>query len=99
MADNQEKNLNDTYEKIVFESDEGREEFFILEQTMLGGINYIAVTDDLDSDDGEFLILKEIPSEEDDLVSYEIVEDENELSSVIKIFDELIEDFDLDLEV
>ena len=44
--------------------------------------------------DGTVLIMKEI-SLEDDYVSYEIVEDEEELEIISKIFNELIEDFDL----
>ena len=46
-------------EKIVFETEDGVEEFYVLEQTMLGGINYILVTDDMESEEGSFLILKE----------------------------------------
>ena len=52
--------MNNEYEKIVFNTEDGDEEFFIIEQTMLGGVNYILVTDDLDGEDGDFLILKEI---------------------------------------
>ena len=51
--------MDNNYTKIVFESEDGNEEFYVLEQTMLGGINYLLVTDDVDSDEGEFLILKE----------------------------------------
>ena len=40
------------------------------------------------------MIMKEISLEED-YVSYEIVEDEEELEIISKIFNELIEDFDL----
>lgn len=82
--------------KIIFESEDGEVEFYILEQTMLGGINYILVTDDMDSEEGSFLVLKESGSE-DDFASYDIVEDENELNAVIKIFDELLEDIDLEV--
>ncbi len=84
-------------EKIVFETEDGVEEFYVLEQTMLAGINYILVTDDMDSEEGGFLILKESASSEDDFASYEILEDENELNAVIKIFDELLEDIDLEV--
>ena len=45
-------------------------------------------------EDGTVLIMKEISLEED-YVSYEIVEDEEELEIISKIFNELIEDFDL----
>lgn len=84
-------------EKIAFETEDGVEEFYVLEQTMLGGINYILVTDDMESEEGSFLILKEGSDSEDDFASYEILEDENELKAVIKIFDELLDDFDLEV--
>lgn len=93
--DNKEKN-EITSEKIVFESEDGDVEFFVLEQTMLGGVNYILVTDDLESEEGSFLILKE-ESGEGDFVSYDILEDEKELNAVIPIFDELLDDFDLEV--
>lgn len=84
------------YDKIVFESEDGDEEFYILEQTMLSGVNYLLVTDDIDSEEGSFLVLKEEKGDEE-FVSYDIVEDEKELKAVISIFDELLEDFDLEV--
>lgn len=84
-------------DKIVFETEDGKEEFYVLEQTMLGGINYILVTDDVDSDEGDFLILKEVKSSEEDFASYEIPEDESEIRSVVSIFNELLEDIDLEV--
>lgn len=84
------------YDKIVFESEDGDEEFYILEQTMLSGVNYLLVTDDIDSEEGSFLILKEEKGDEE-FVSYDIVENEKELKAVISIFDELLEDFDLEV--
>ena len=64
---------------------------------MRAAINYILVTDDVDSDEGDFLILKEIKSSEEDFASYEIPEDENEIRSVVSIFNELLEDIDLEV--
>lgn len=87
----------DNNEKIIFETEEGTEEFYVLEQTMLGGINYILVTDDVESEEGDFLILKEIKSSEEDFTSYEIPEDDNEIRSVVSIFNELLEDIDLEV--
>ena len=84
-------------QKIVFGTEEGKEEFFVLEQTMLGGINYILVTDDLESEEGSFLILKEESVSEDELVSYCVIEDEQELKSVVAIFNELLDDLDLEV--
>lgn len=65
----------------------------VLEQTTLAGTNYLLVADSVE-EDGTVLIMKEISLEED-YVSYEIVEDEEELEIISKIFNELIEDFDL----
>lgn len=88
--------MNDKQASIMFDTDDGQVEFFVLEQTMLGGINYILVTED--SDEGTFLILKENSDLSDgELASYEIVEDDNELEAVIKVFDQLLEDFDLEV--
>ncbi len=84
--------------KILFETEDGdKAEFSVLEQTTLGGINYLLVADDAD-EEGAFLVLKEdndINSNE--MVTFNIVEDERELEAVVKIFDELLEDVDLEV--
>ncbi len=84
-------------ESIIFETDEGEVEFYVLEQTTLGGKNYILVTDDVESEEGTFLILKDVSGSEEEVASYEIVEEKDELESVAKIFNELIDDFDLEV--
>ena len=69
-------------EKIGFCPDGGEKvEFYVLEQTRLGGCDYILVTDSMDSEEeeGEALILKDISAPEDKEAIYEIVEDEREL--------------------
>lgn len=86
--------MKDKESSILFLDDQGQEiEFMVLEQTTLAGTNYLLVADSVE-EDGTVLIMKEI-SLEDDYVSYEIVEDEEELEIISKIFNELIEDFDL----
>ena len=86
--------MKDKESRILFLDDQGREiEFMVLEQTTLAGTNYLLVADSVE-EDGTVLIMKEISLEED-YVSYEIVEDEDELEIISKIFNELIEDFDL----
>ena len=86
--------MKDKESRILFLDDQGQEiEFLVLEQTTLAGTNYLLVADSV-GEDGTVLIMKEI-SLEDDYVSYEIVEDEEELEIISKIFNELIEDFDL----
>ncbi len=65
-------------------------ELFIVEQTMLGGINYYLCTDS-EEDEAEAYILKEVGNEGDSL-TFEFVDDENILRSVGTVFDELLED-------
>ncbi len=82
-------------EKIVFSPDgESQVAFYVLEQTRLGGINYILVTDALDGD-GEALILKDLSEESSEEAIYEIVEDDAELEAVATVFENLLEDIDL----
>lgn len=86
-------------EKIEFCPDGGEKvEFYVLEQTRLGGCDYILVTDSMDSEEeeGEALILKDISAPEDKEAIYEIVEDERELDAVAEIFSDMLEDIDLE---
>ena len=84
-------------EKIRFTSDELQEEteFFVLEQTKLNGVSYILVTDS-EEDDAECLILKDTSAEEEKVSIYEIVEDEKELSAILKVCEELLEDIEIE---
>ncbi len=85
-------------EKIQFTFDETNEavEFFVLEQTMINGTGYILVTDS-EEDDAECLILKDTSAKEDSDSVYEIVEDDTELIAVSKVFEELLEDVDIEM--
>ena len=70
-------------------------EFYVLEQTMLGGIQYLLVTD-VQEGDGEALILKEVSAESGQEESvYEIVDDDAELSAVADVFESLLDDIEL----
>ena len=84
-------------EKIKFVSDDAAEEieFFVLEQTKINGTSYILVTDSED-DDAECLILKDISKADNAESTYVIVEDDNELIAVSKVFEELLEDVDIE---
>ena len=79
-------------EKITFRP-EGEEEvlFYVLEQTRIGGHNYILVTD-VEDGDGEALILKDLSKPEDTESVYEIVSNEDELDAVAGVFEDLLED-------
>ena len=79
-------------EKITFTADDGETaEFFVLEQTTVGGINYILVTDS-EEGDGEALILKDLSTPDAEDADYEIVSDDEELKSISGVFENLLED-------
>ena len=83
-------------EKIKFVSDEMQEiEFFVLEQTKVNGISYILVTDSED-DDAECWIMRDISTEGSTEGVYDFVEDEEELYAISKVFEELLEDIDIE---
>ena len=71
-------------EKIIFhvpDSDETAE-FYVIEQTRMNGVNYILVTEDQSS-------------ESDPEANYEMVESEEELEYMMKIFTSMLEDVDI----
>lgn len=80
-------------EKIRFVPEEGLEpvDFYVLEQTRLGGVNYLLVTDKEDGD-ADALILKDISKEGDLEGVYEIVSEDRELAAVAEIFEDILED-------
>lgn len=84
-------------ERITFISDETKEqaEFFVLEQTRVNGNSYILVTDSED-DDAQCLILRDTAKEESSESIYEIVSDEVELTAISKVFEELLEDVEIE---
>ena len=82
---------------ITLTADDGSEEaFFVLEKADIAGVSYLLVTDSVENEDADALILKE--TEEDDMITYEVLEDENELKIISKYFEELLEDVELRLE-
>ncbi|MEZ3505621.1 MAG: DUF1292 domain-containing protein [Lachnospiraceae bacterium] len=82
-------------EKIVF-TPEGEEpvQFYILEQTRLGGVDYILVTDS-EEGDGEAFILRDMSALEDTEALYEIVTEDKELNAVAAVFEDMLEDVEL----
>ena len=84
-------------EKIKFMSEEMQEEvdFFVLEQTKVNGISYILVAESED-DDAECLILKDTSEENAPESVYEIVDDDVELTAIAKVFEELLEDVEIE---
>lgn len=86
--------------KVVFTTDNNEQvEFYVLEQTKLNGFTYLLVTDAEDEDEeGTAYILKDLSTEDDDAALYDIVEDEKELDLIAKIFEELLDDVELETE-
>lgn len=79
-------------EKITFfpEGDDPVE-FYVLEQTRIGGINYILVTD-FEDGDGEALILKDLSKDGEEESVYAIVSDDEELDAVASVFENMLDD-------
>ena len=84
-------------EKITFIPDDQGDavEFYVLEETRIGGIDYILVTDS-EEGDAECLILKDLSEAEDADAIYAIVEDETELDSVFRVFEQMLDDVDIE---
>ena len=84
--------------KIILETEEGEQvDFNVLEETRINGMNYLLVTDTED-EDGECYILKDRSKAEETDALYEFVEDDDEIDYLFKIFTELIDDMDVELE-
>lgn len=79
-------------EKVTFHPDgEAPVEFFVLEQTRIGGYNYILVTD-FEEGDGEALILKDVSKDGEEESVFVIVSDDEELNAVAGVFESMLED-------
>ena len=77
-------------EKIRFCPDDGEAvDFYVLEQTRLGGVDYILVTDG--GEEGEALILKDLSAQDEAEGIYEIVDDDEELDDVFEKYLEIAE--------
>ncbi len=82
-------------ETIVF-TPEGEKpvQFCVLEQTRLGGIDYILVTDS-EEGDGEALILRDVSAADEADAIYEIVTEDEELNAVAAVFENMLEGVEL----
>lgn len=83
-------------EKITFVPDDGEAvDFYVLEQTTIGGVNYILVTDAEEDEEGEAYILKDMSNAEAEERVYSMVEDDTEFDAVSAVFENILEDIDL----
>ena len=69
--------------------------FFVVEETRIGGVSYLLVTETED-EEADAYILKDLSEDGEEEASYVFVEDDDELEAVSKIFAELLEDVDLE---
>ena len=83
-------------EKVIFQSPQNGEalEFYVVEQTTIAGINYLLVTEEEQGDCDAF-ILKEVSEDHQTEATYEVIESEEELESISRVFGELLEEVDL----
>lgn len=83
--------------KITLVDEDQTIDFYVVEETKLNGRNYLLVTDAEDEEeDGDCYILKDMSAEDETEALYEFVEDEEELDGLMKIFEELLEDVDIE---
>ena len=84
-------------DKIKFQLEDGTEaEFYVEEQTRIGGVAYLLVSDSQD-DEANAYIMKDVSEEESTDASYEMVEDEEELVAISKVFEQMLDDVDLEV--
>lgn len=85
--------------KITLETEDGESvEFFVMEETRQNGVNYLLVTDAKTDEDGDGYILKDTSKAEESEAVYEFVDDEQELEDLFKIFTQLLDDVDVELQ-
>lgn len=83
-------------EKITFVPDGGEAvDFYVMEQTTIGGVNYILVTDAEEDEEGEAYILKDMSDSDAEERVYSMVEDDTEFDAVSAVFENILEDIDL----
>lgn len=91
--------MSDKGQQIIFTTEDGEEvAFYVLEQTKLNGSNYLLVADSKE-DEGEAnaLILIDNSLEGAEEAIYQVVEDETELKALSKVFEELLDDIDIEM--
>ena len=82
--------------KVVnFTTDNGEEiPFFVVEETKIAGENYLLVTDSED-DEADAYILREV-SENTEESFYEMLEDDEKINAISKVFAELLDDVEIE---
>ena len=92
--------MEENEKMITLETDTGETvDFYVLEETRINGMNYLMVTDaGEDEEEGECYILKDLSKPEEEEAVYEFVQEDDEMDYLYKIFMELLEDADVEIE-
>ncbi len=81
---------------IEFTADDGEAvSFFVLEQIKIAGRNYILVSDG-DNDGADAYILEEM-RETDGQTLYEMIDDEEKLAALLDVFEETLDDVEIEM--
>ncbi len=84
-------------DKIILTGEDGDElVLYVVEETKIAGVNYLLAAES-EEGDSDVYILKDTSSDSDAEAAYEIVEDEDEQSYLIKIFSELLDEVDFEM--
>ena len=77
---------------IIFETENGEElTFYVEEETRVGGISYLLVSDDEEN----AYILKDVSGDGEEEAQYVMVDDDDEFSAVAALFGQMMDDTDL----
>lgn len=90
--------MANNHEKIVFTTEDHEEvEFFILEQTKINGFNYLLIADaEGEEEAANAMILREKETATEEAI-YDVVENDEELEVVSKVFEEMMDDIDIQM--
>jgi len=78
--------------KITLNPDGGEPvDYYVLEQTMIGGFQYLLLTDVAEGD-GEAIILKDISKDGEEESIYVTISDDEELAAVAGVFESMLDD-------
>ena len=84
-------------DEITVYNDDGEESVFhVIEQTQINGNSYLLATEDIDDEELDAWIFRQVRTDDDE-VYYETIEDETELEAVIEVFEELLEDCEIEM--
>lgn len=87
-------------EKIKLEADDGQSlEFYVEEQARIGGCDYLLVSDSQEEETQAYILKDmsaDLSAQDSEMAQYEFVEDEEELEIVSKVFEQMLEDTDLE---